>query len=201
MSASPRSTCLPLLAGALIAALSGFAPPACAQDVPQAMLQAQWPRLQSTTWIAEGAGKPQHLLYEFIDPNCGYCHALWGEMQSQYKHGVQVRYILVGIISESSPVKAAAILTAADPAHALRANEIYWNHNPDGSKDGGILPLDGLDFSMRVTLSMNFRLAHGFGIIGTPGLVWQDHQGHVHVLQSAPLPDELAKIIASADAG
>lgn len=190
-----------LFAGILAAVLFGYAPVVCAQGLAQSILQANWPKLGSSDWIAQGADHPRHILYEFIDPNCSYCHQLWEEMQPHYEHGLQVRYILVGIISESSPVKAAAILEAADPARALRQNERLWGENPDGSAGGGIQPVKYLDFSMLVKLRQHERLTDAFGIIGTPGLVWKDTHDQIHVLQSAPLPDELMRIIESATGG
>jgi thiol:disulfide interchange protein DsbG len=201
MSISPRTGRLRLptviLAAALLGCMSGLQ----AQEVDQATLQARWPQLKTTDWIAEGARKPQHVLYEIFDPNCYYCHQLWSQMQSQYKHGVQIRYILVGIISNTSPTKAAAILESADPAHALRLNETDWGQSPGGSPGGGIAPLTELDFSMRLKLMMHFKLARDFGIFGTPGLIWQDHRGKVHILQSAPLPGQLTEVVKSANRG
>jgi thiol:disulfide interchange protein DsbG len=42
-----------------------------------------------------------------------------------------VRDILVGVISASSPGKAAAIFDAADPSAALRLNERRWGRAAD----------------------------------------------------------------------
>ncbi|HET7395447.1 MAG TPA: thioredoxin fold domain-containing protein [Gammaproteobacteria bacterium] len=189
---------LQLLAAILTIGLSTCAGTASAQELSQNVLQPYWQQLETVDWIAQGPVKPRHVLYEFVDPNCGYCHQLWSEMQAEYSHGVQVRYILLGIISDSSPYKAAAILEAADPAAALRRNERLWGQNPDGSKGGGIQPLASLDFSMRLKLMMHFKLAQNFGILGTPGLVWKDRQGQIHVRQSAPSPEELQRIVESA---
>jgi thiol:disulfide interchange protein DsbG len=201
MSIISRVGHLHLLAGILIVGVFICTPAVHAQEVDQATLQAHWSQLKTADWIAEGASKPQHVLYEIFDPNCYYCHELWGEMQSQYQHGVQIRYILVGIISDTSPTKAAAILEAANPVQALKQNETEWGQNPDGSSGGGIEPLTGLDFSMRLKLMMHFKLARDFGIFGTPGLIWQDDRGKVHVLQSAPLPEQLAQVVKSANEG
>lgn len=202
MNTRLNASVLRLLASLLIAAgLPGFMPAAAAQATSQTVLQAQWQQLVTTDWIAEGAARPQHVLYAFIDPNCPYCHDLWRDAQTQYKHGLQVRYILVGIISDTSPTKAAAILEAANPLKALRQNELAWGASPGGSPGGGIAPLRQLDFSMRLKLMMHFKLAREFGIFGTPGLVWKDRRGTIHVLQSAPRPAELSQIVESAVGG
>ncbi|HEX5340783.1 MAG TPA: thiol:disulfide interchange protein DsbG [Gammaproteobacteria bacterium] len=188
-----------LLAAAAILALAGFGSAAVAQAPDQAMLQAQWPRLRTAAWIAQGAGQPQHVLYVFFDPNCGYCHRLWLQIQAaDYLHDTQIRYILVGIISETSPAKAAAILEAPNPLQALHMNESHWG---TAGKGGGIRPVSRLDFSMLMRLRQHERLTLAFGVAGTPGLIWKDRQGRVHVLQGAPPADELARIVASATAG
>ncbi|HET7921568.1 MAG TPA: thiol:disulfide interchange protein DsbG [Gammaproteobacteria bacterium] len=188
--------------GAALVSLSLLPALAGAQGMPsQAMMQAQWPRLATAAWIADGAAQPRHVLYVFFDPNCGYCHRLWENLQSRYrKQRVQVRFILVGFITRTSPTKAAAILEADDPLQALRKNERDWGKNPDGDRGGGIRALRHLDFSMRLKLGMNGRLARDFGIQGTPGLVWKDRRGQVYVLQSSPPPEDLARIIESATA-
>ncbi|HET7649845.1 MAG TPA: thiol:disulfide interchange protein DsbG [Gammaproteobacteria bacterium] len=180
--------------------LSCLAFTANAQNADQPLLQMHWPQLETADWIAEGAAKPLHVLYAFVDPNCPYCHQLWVNLQSQYQHGLQVRFILVGIISATSPTKAAAILESDNPLQAWQRNEREWNKSPGGSPGGGIAPLHQLDFSMRLRLTMNYRRARDFGIIGTPGLVWKDRTGTIHVLQSSPLPAQLAQIVRSASA-
>jgi thiol:disulfide interchange protein DsbG len=188
-------------AGILFALLSCLAFAANAQDVDQPTLQMQWTQLETADWIAEGAQKPEHVLYAFVDPNCPYCHQLWVNLQSQYRHGLQVRFILVGIISNTSPTKAAAILESDNPLRALQRNEREWNRSPGGSPGGGIAPLHQLDFSMRLRLMMNYKRARDFGIIGTPGLVWKDRTGAIQVLQTSPPPAQLAEIVQSASAG
>lgn len=202
MNTRLKTSVVRLLAGTLIAAgLFGLTSVAAGQEISQPALQAQWQQLKTTDWIADGAPKPRHVLYAFIDPNCPYCHDLWRDAQTHYKHGLQVRYILVGIISDTSPTKAAAILESDNPLQALRQNEKQWGASPDGSPGGGIAPLRQLDFSMRLKLMMHFKLAREFGILGTPGLVWKDRSGTIHVLQSAPPPAQLAQIVESATDG
>ncbi|MGH8373384.1 MAG: thioredoxin fold domain-containing protein [Gammaproteobacteria bacterium] len=198
MPASLKSCRIFLLASGFAFALLADVPAALGQEVSQDVLQVRWPQLATADWIAQGAAKPQHILYEFIDPNCPYCHDLWLETQSEYKHGLQVRYILVGIISDTSPTKAAAILEAGNPLKALQQNEIDWGASPGGTPGGGIEPLTQLDFSMRLRLMMNYKRAREFGIIGTPGLIWKDRQGQVRVLQNAPKPEQLSQIVESA---
>lgn len=203
MQSIPANLPRRLLTGLLTLALCGLNAVARAQPAPdQSSLQALWPRLATTHWVAEGAAQPEHLLYVFFDPNCGYCHQFWLAMQARYMHEhVAVRYILLGIISETSPAKAAAILSASRPELALRENELRWNRNPAAGKGGGIVPLRRLDFSMLLTLRQHEHLADAFGLVGTPELVWKDRQGQVHLLQGAPTADDLARIIASASAG
>ncbi|MDE2091862.1 MAG: thiol:disulfide interchange protein DsbG [Gammaproteobacteria bacterium] len=152
--------------------------------------------LQRTRWIPIGSRHPVHVLYAFTDPNCPYCHKLWVAMQPYYHRDVQVRHILVGIISASSPGKAAAILDARDPSAALRKNEARWGMRADGG--GGIAPLAQPSSTDLKILALDQALMQDFGIPGTPALMYQDKQGKIHVMAGLPDKTELAGIINAA---
>jgi thiol:disulfide interchange protein DsbG len=152
--------------------------------------------LQRAHWIAVGSPNPRHVLYEFTDANCPYCHALWLAMAPYYRRGVQVRHLLVGVISASSPGKAAAILEARDPAAALRANEALWGTRADGG--GGIAPLVHPGFKEMSEIIDNDMLMQDFGISGTPALIYEDRQGKVHLVEGLPGKADLTEIVKTA---
>ncbi|MGH8400890.1 MAG: hypothetical protein ACRESU_07295, partial [Gammaproteobacteria bacterium] len=77
---------LQLLAAILTIGLSACVGTASAQELSQNVLQSYWQQLETVDWIAQGPAKPRHVLYEFVDPNYGYCLQLWGEMQAEYSH-------------------------------------------------------------------------------------------------------------------
>lgn len=39
-----------------------------------------WGQLERSTWFAEGAAKPERVVYIFTDTECPYCHKLWLEL-------------------------------------------------------------------------------------------------------------------------
>src|SRR3546814_5178612 len=65
-----------------------------------------------------------HDALPICDANCPYCNAFWEAARPWVDSGkVQLRHILVGIIKDDSPAKAAAILGAPDRSAALLTNE------------------------------------------------------------------------------
>lgn len=152
--------------------------------------------LQRAHWIPLGSRHPQHVLYVFMDANCPYCHRLWRELQPYYGSGLQVRALLVGVISASSPGKAAAIFAAPDPAAALRENEAHWGRGPDPR--GGIAPLAHPSAQALRMLEHNEALMEAFQLPGTPGIVFADGAGKVYVLDGVPAKADLPRIIDTA---
>lgn len=185
----------PKLAGMLTVFLMFLVilPATVSADPGSQVVQSPMLALQRTRWIPIGSRHPAHVLYAFTDPNCPYCHKLWMAMQPYYHRDVQVRHIFVGIISASSPGKAAAILEARDPAAALWENEARWGTRSDGG--GGIAPLAQPSATDLKILALDQALMQDFGIPGTPALVYQDRQGKVHVVTWLPGKAELAEII------
>src|SRR5690625_828456 len=91
-----------------------------------AFTEAQWKALEKSTWVAEGDKDAGRVVYVFTDTECPYCHKFWKASQPWLeKGGVQVRNILVAVISPQSLPRAAAILAAADPAAAWMRIEAY----------------------------------------------------------------------------
>lgn len=154
--------------------------------------------LQQSHWVAEGSANPRHVVYVFVDANCPYCHTLWLALQAFRHDGLQVRNILVGVISASSPGKAAAVFDASDPAAAWRENEERWGSRSDGG--GGVAPMAHLGAKDRAVLMSNELLMQKFGIPGTPGVAYADPRGTVHVVAGVPGAAELARIVQDATA-
>ncbi|MGH8274909.1 MAG: thiol:disulfide interchange protein DsbG [Gammaproteobacteria bacterium] len=142
--------------------------------------------LESRNWIAEGARHPKRTVYAFIDPDCPYCHMLWEKAQGYYDKGVQVRYILVAILGESSLGKAAAILAAKNPSRAFRKNESGFSHH-----SGAITPLKKVPDKLRDEIAENNALMQHFGFDGTPGMVWKVEDGAVKTQEGLPLKGDL----------
>lgn len=74
-----------------------------------------WAQLESATWVLDGKADAPRIVYTFSDANCPYCNHFWEAARPWVNSGkVQLRHLLVGIIREDSPAKAAAILGASD---------------------------------------------------------------------------------------
>lgn len=166
----------------VMALMLSLAPSASSAADPQL-----WQRLAQATWVEEGATQPQHLFYVVTDANCPYCNELWQKLRPFYGQGLQVRYVMVGILSDSSPGKAAAILEARDPVAALDQDEAGYGKLPD-DLGGGIRPLAHPKTKTLAALKSNERLMRDLGGQGTPMLIYRDSKGEMRVIQSVP-PD------------
>lgn len=101
---------------------------------------------------------------------------------------VQLRHLLVGIIKEDSPAKAAAILGASDPSAALRENEMNFDN-------GGITPAKTVSEDVAKTLQDNQLLMMALGFRGTPGIVVQGNDGLIQKYNGMPQGDTLAEVL------
>lgn len=149
---------------------------------------ADWKALADSIWIAEGARQPKRVVYVFSDTECPYCHRLWQEVQPLLAGGdVQVRYIMVAVIKQASLGRAAAVLTAKDPAAALRSHEAHYADSP-------IKPLQDIPADMHQRIVANNHLMNRLGAFGTPAIVYRDADGKVHMI--AGLPQDPARLKA-----
>lgn len=156
-----------------------------------------WSRLQRAAWVEQGDPHAQHLIYVVTDANCPFCHDLWLSLQPYYKRGVKVRFVMVGVISEDSPGKAAAILQSPNPSLALDQNEKGWAKLPN-DLGGGIKPLANPAPGTLAAIKANERLMRDLGVQGTPALVYRGNDRGIHVLQSALSAEKLASVVAAA---
>ncbi|MGF6604287.1 thiol:disulfide interchange protein DsbG [Paraburkholderia sp. GAS448] len=88
--------------------------------IKRPLLEHAWPDVEQAASVREGASNPKAVIYAVADPNCIYCHLLWKALQPYEAEGLQVRWILVGLIKQDSFGKAAALLEANDPPAAMR---------------------------------------------------------------------------------
>ncbi len=157
-------------------------------------LSAAWKQLQNATWVAEGSRQPKTIIYEFTDPNCPFCHLFWLANRQYFKEGLQVRHILVGFLSHSSQLKAAAILESPDPAAAYRRNEAHYRTGVEESHAGAIAPDRHPRPSTLKKIEANTALMSKLGVNGTPGVFYKDAQGKVHRIVGLPPLGQLPKM-------
>lgn len=148
-----------------------------------------WEALSNSRWVADGKDTAPHIIYMFTDPNCPFCHKFWQQSRPWIDSGhVQIRHILVGMLTQTSPGKAAAILAADDPAQALHDHE-------NAGKDKGIAPLDDIPTELDAILKRNAQLMEQLQVQGTPGIFYFDPEGKLQIQRGAPLDEHLEQIL------
>lgn len=177
---------------------------AIAGTVSQPLGAADWKRLEDSGWIADGKSTAPRVVYVFTDPNCPYCAKLWADARPWVDSGrVQLRRVIVGILTPSSPAKAASLLSAKDRSEALRACEashapavvkaMAAGGRPHALGDEGLKPLGDVPAAAAARLDASARLMASFGLQATPGVVCKDSAGVIR--KSAGVPDsELLRI-------
>ncbi len=170
--------------------------------VSQPMTDAVWGTLEKSHWIADGRANAPRTVYVFTDPNCPYCNKLWADARPWVDSGkVQLRHVMVGILTPSSAGKAAALLGDKNPAAALDAHErghvesnakMLANGRPKPLGDDNLKPLAEVPAALAEKLEANAALMASFGLRATPALVWKDAKGGVQMRQGAPESDLIA---------
>ncbi|HYW04408.1 MAG TPA: thiol:disulfide interchange protein DsbG [Gammaproteobacteria bacterium] len=150
-----------------------------------------WKKLKKSNWIGYGSDKADTVVYLFIDPNCPYCHEFLKEARPWVQAGkVQIRNVLVAVLRPSSLPKAAAILSAKNPAAALMHNEKRYG-------SGGIQAAQHVSGKVRTRVEANNRLMYSLGLQATPVIYYRDAKGHVASTQGLPPAGRLAAIMGS----
>lgn len=157
--------------------------------VAKPMSERTWAKLDASAWVRDGRADAPRVVYTFSDANCPYCHKFWEAARPWVDSGkVQLRHVMVGVIREDSPAKAAAILTASNPSAALLENE----HNFD---KGGIKPAAKLSTEVANKLDANQVLMMETGFQGTPGILFKDAKGLVDRRAGMPQGKDLDLIM------
>lgn len=165
-----------------------------AKYVTRPVLDGAWKKLEQANWFATGAKNPKTIIYEVDDPNCPFCHLFWLANRPYVKEGLQIRHILVGIVTSSSRNKAAAILESSDPAAAFEKNEKGYHTKGPENDAGAIAPLKNPKQETLSKLDANYRLMRELGVRGTPGIFYKDKDGKVQRIDGLPKLSELPKI-------
>ena len=143
--------------------------------------------IDQATWIVEGDGN--HIVYIFFDPNCPYCHKLYESLRPLIGvMALQLRWIPVGMLAESSPDKAAAILQADNPLDAFHKNEDNFNFSDTGP-GGAMAPATNMTDKTRLDLAANLSVLQEQNLFVVPVTVFQASDGQGFMFQGAP-PDK-----------
>jgi thiol:disulfide interchange protein DsbG len=180
-----------LLAGAASTLLTAWGPLAGDTASPGVEVPDRaWKALEASAWIADGRADAPRVVYAFTDPNCPYCNRFWHDARPWVDAGkVQVRHVLVGILGPTSAAKAAALLSARDPAAAL------LQHERERGKSGGVKPADAIDPAVQKKLDANYALMQGLGSSATPTILFRDAAGKIREVRGAPRGEALAAVL------
>lgn len=157
--------------------------------VAKPMSDVAWAQLQASKWVADGKADAPRVVYTFSDPNCPYCNRFWEAARPWVDAGkVQLRHVMVGIIRQDSPTKAAAILEAKDPSAALLENESRFDK-------GGIKPAAEVSPATAQILDDHRDLMMSLGFRGTPGIVVLDDQGVIKKYNGMPQAGAMVDVL------
>ncbi|MGE5622951.1 MAG: thiol:disulfide interchange protein DsbG [Bacillota bacterium] len=162
-----------------------------AKYIPKPDFAALFPDLEKSAYVMEGATKdPKSVIYVSVDANCPFCHFTWQALQPYEKAGLQVRWIPVATLSPTSMPKAIEVMAAPDKTAAFRKMENNhgksWLPSPQATETANP--------AIAASIRKNGELMAKFGIEGTPGVVWKDKQGKVHVKGGMPRLSEIPLI-------
>lgn len=143
-----------------------------------------WKQADKLNWLGEGDA--ERVMYVFFDPNCAYCHELWGMLRVPIAAGdVQVRWIPISILRASSNELNAAIYQQAATEGVLV---------PMAEMAKRQLQPATVTEEIRQSLAGNLALFRQAGFRRTPMMLFQE-KGLVKVFEGAPLPQELAMML------
>ncbi|MDR9439856.1 MAG: thiol:disulfide interchange protein DsbG [Halomonas sp.] len=136
-----------------------------------------WQQLEESHWIQDGDPQAERVLYTFTDPNCPYCRKFWQQARPWVEAGeVQLRHVMVGILRNDSPAKAAALLGDQDPAAALQSH----------SGDGAEIEAAAQPREVEEQVYANNQLFEGLGLMATPTTYYRNDEGRLEKIEGAP---------------
>jgi thiol:disulfide interchange protein DsbG len=174
---------------AMLAAGGTYAAEHRVQPPLVSMSDTRMKSLAAANWVRDGKPDAPRIVYVFTDPNCPYCHDFWVAARPWVKSGkVQIRNLLVGVISEDNPNKVASILGAADPSAALTKNEETFSQ-------GGIEPASSISPAIQDQIDANQMLMLSLGFRGTPGIVALGADGKLIKFNGLPRDGNLEALL------
>jgi len=160
---------------------SDLSNPALDEHVRAEQYAEVWADLEASHWIADGDPDAARIIYTFTDPNCPFCQQLWQAARPWVEAGeVQLRHVMVGILANDSPAKAAMLLGSDDPASALD------NHNRQHDE----IPLTAQPRAIEEQVYANNQLFEGLGFMATPTTLFQTG-GRIERIEGMPSPERL----------
>lgn len=139
--------------------------------VPKPDLAKTVSKLKKEGHLVQQGPDDAPVLYAFADPNCIYCHRFYDAVTPLAKAGkIQVQWAMVGFLKSSSMGRAAAILSADDPAAAMAKNEAGFDEDKE---EGGIEPVDSPDPALQKLIKQRGKDMAQAGGRGTPTILYR----------------------------
>lgn len=114
-----------------------------------------------------GTGGP--LIAAFLDPNCIFCHKLYGEIAPLVNAGkLRVKIVPVGFLKADSLAKATTIMMSANPSKEWAYSEAHYNV---AAEEGGVVPVKALSQKVENEIKGNTALLESTGELATPTVV------------------------------
>lgn len=152
------------------------------KNIPAPQLESIWSRAEKLHWIADGKAGAK-TIYVFFDPNCPYCHRLWTTLRNPVQSGkIQVRWLPVPILKESSKGLGAALYASSNPADAMAR---MINHQLE--------PIQ-VDVMANRNMAYNLLLLRDTGYTGVPTVLYRQ-AGKIHVSMGVPDEQELTAML------
>lgn len=150
-------------------------------------------KIDQTNWIEQGHANAPHKAYIIIDPNCPYCHYLYETLQPIIMKGqITIRWLVVGMLSPSSPGSTVAILAAKDQLLALKENETDFNLT---TTKGGITPLMHPTKAQYRLLTTNDDFIKNYRLFQTPTILFKSVNAETIMQIGVPDADTLESLI------
>ena len=158
-----------------MAAAQAYLPP----PPPPPNVGKNYDALKKTHTYVWGKASAKKTLWAVFDPDCIFCHKLFGELQPYVDKGdVKVHVIQVGFLKPDALGKAAAIMSSKDPAAELVKDETKFD---ESTEEGGIAPNTN-DAKAVSEVKANNQWMSGHGIGGTPYVLYLQKNGKPGVL-------------------
>lgn len=166
--------------------------------LPKMTQNSYWKDIgQRLTYIQEGHKGP--VIYDFIDPNCPYCHGMYDEEQPLIKAGkLSVRYVPVAYLLPSSTPEAAAILQSPHRVQTLQhfeelaAKSFAAPLGPQGPV--GLTQAKALPQTLHA-LKVNMTVLQSTHSMGVPAILYERKNGTTGLMPGMVSRGELLTII------
>ena len=140
--------------------------------------------LPNTAQFSEGSTDAQYQMTVLADPNCSACHYFYDLVKPFIDKGkLRINWVLVAFVKPDSEAKAAAIMSADNPAVAMAANESGFDAD---SEEGGAKVPAKLTDEQKAVVAKNMDFMANAGLSSTPTIMFYDKHGDFKFIKGSP---------------